>query len=98
MDIAALLSAYGGWGAAGMLIVFGFWLVMTGKLETQSRIERERDIWRTLTSSVERLADAQEESTRALRDVQTSTRNLEEGQRANLHALESFQQARESHQ
>lgn len=78
-----------------MLILLVFYLVLTGKLETAARIDRDRETWRGLATTVERLAEAQEEGGRALRGLQDSVRNLEEGQRTELHALESFQRARE---
>lgn len=93
--IVQWLSQYGGWGALMILGGLVFWMVLNGKLETSARIERDRETWRGLAATVERLADAQEEGGRALRDLQTSVRNLEEGQRTELHALESFQRARE---
>ena len=71
-------------------------LVVFGKLTTGPQIQRDYETWRGLVGSVDRLADAQEQGGQALRDLQASVRNLEEGQRTELHVIQSFQQARDN--
>lgn len=89
------LAQYGLWGLV-MAVAFVAAAYIVNKIASGDwvparTVEREQQNQKDLAAAVERMADSLDRNTDAILGVQAGERNLEEGQRAQIHLLEEIQ-------
>jgi len=84
------LKPYGGFGFAGVVVVFVFWLVLSGKLVTQtmlteirsndtSTIETLKEANRTALETLPKIAQSMETQEYVLKEIQQAGKQTSEG-------------------
>lgn len=89
--VARWLLDHGAWGLVILMLFYDRWRFNHGDVVSSRSVDWMMQGQRDLATAVERIAESQDKNTDAVMGVQASVRDLEEGMRTQLHALESIQ-------